>query len=87
MKNIILEYPKTIKSTEYSFKVNTDDWFDTKPLTDFLRNKGVCFKKNRTQSKTKCMGYNVFKIKSNKPIMSFQENIDFCEELFNDFTV
>ena len=82
---IMITYPASIKSTHYCFKVNTDDFFDPKPISDFLKGKGIDYEKSKQYSTTKCMGWHVYKIKAKKPIGSFQENIEFVENIFEDF--
>lgn len=77
-----ITYPNSIKSSEYCFKLNTDDYFDPKPIDLFLKSIGVDFKRTKQQSKTKCIGWHVYKIKAKNPIQSFEENIQFVEQLF-----
>jgi len=80
-----LEYPKSIKSGEYCFKLNTDDHFDATPISNYLKSKGIAYKKSKTQSKVKLMGWHVYKIKAEQPIKDFEQNIAFCEQLFKEF--
>ena len=79
-----ITYPNSIKSSEYCFKLNTDDYFDPKPIDIFLKSIGVDFKRTKQQSKAKCIGWHVYKIKAKKPIQSFEENIQFIEQLFKN---
>jgi len=81
-KNAFITYPKSIKSSHYCFKLNTDDYLDPKPIDNYLRELGVEFKRTKHQHKTKLIGWHVYKIKADKPIMSFEENIRFTEALF-----
>lgn len=82
IKQAFITYPDSIKSTHYCFKLNTDDYADAKPIDNYLRSIGVDFKRTKQQSKTKCIGWHVYKIKAEKPIQSFEENTAFCEFLF-----
>lgn len=82
---MLITYPNSIKTNEYCFKLNTDDYPSRKPINVFLRNKGINFKYYKQYSNTKLIGWHVYKIKSDKPIKSFSENVDFAENLFKDF--
>ena len=82
---MFITYPNTVKSDTYSFMLNTDDYFDVKPINDYLKSKNIVYTKSKTYSKTKCIGWHVYKIKTNEPIKSFDENIKFVENLFNNY--
>lgn len=83
IKEAFITYPNSIKSTHYCFKLNTDDYFDAKPIDNYLKSKGVIFKRSKQYSNTKCIGWHVYKIEAKKPICSFEENIAFVESLFS----
>jgi hypothetical protein len=82
MKEAFITYPRSIKSTHYCFKLNTDDYIDPKPIDNYLKQLKVEFKRTKQQHATKCIGWHVYKIKANAPIKSFEENISFVESLF-----
>lgn len=84
-KKLVLQYPTSIKSNEYCFKVNTDDFFDCSEIKKHLTKKGISFTKSLTKDKSKLIAWHVFKIKSNKPIKEFIENVVFCQNIFLDF--
>jgi hypothetical protein len=79
-----ITYPRSQKSTEYVFKVNTDDHLDPKPIDAFLKSKGIQFKRIYQQHKHKCIGWHVYKVKSETVIKSFEENVNFVEKLFHN---
>jgi len=76
-KNAFIGYPKSIKSTEYCFKLNTDDYPDNRLIDSYLKLKGIDFKRTKQQSKTKCIGWHVYKIRAKKPVQCFEDNIKF----------
>jgi len=82
IKEAFISYPNSIKNNEYCFKLNTDDYFDAKPIDQYLKSKGVNFKRTKQYSKTKCIGWHIYKIKADKRISSFEENIKFVQSLF-----
>lgn len=82
---MFITYPKSIKSNQYCFKLNTDDFPSSKAIQAHLKSKGIEYKKTMQYSKTKLIGWHVYKIKAEKEISSFKENIDFVENLFKDF--
>lgn len=82
---MFITYPNSIKTDTYSFMLNTDDFFDAKPINDYLKSKDIIYTKSKNYSKTKCMGWHVYKIKTNDNIKSFDQNIKFVENLFLDF--
>ena len=81
-KDAFLTFPTSIKQDIYCFKLNTDDHFDAKPIDKYLRGKGVEFKRTMQYSKAKCIGWHVYKIPAKKRIENFEENINFCKNLF-----
>lgn len=80
-----ITYPKSINVNEYCFKLNTDDYPSSKTINKYLRDKGIDFKYSKSNSSTKLIGWHVYKIKADKPIKNFRENIEFAENLFKDF--
>ena len=78
-----ITYPKSIKSDTFCFKLNTDDYPCHKEIDKHLKSLGITFKRTRQQHKTRCIGWHVYKIKADKPIQSFDENIEFVESLFS----
>jgi len=80
-----ITYPTSIKSSHYCFKLNTDDFFDPKPIDSFLKSKGIEFKRTKQTSSIKLMSWHVYKIKADDPIKIFQQNIEFIETLFNNY--
>lgn len=78
---ILITYPSSIKDNTYCFKLNTDDYYNAKPIDEYLRAKGVEFKRTKQYSKTKCIGWHIYKIPAKERIKNFEENVNFCNSL------
>jgi len=81
-KEAFITFPNSIKDNVYCFKLNTDDYFDAKPIDSYLRSKGIEFKRTKQYSNSKLIGWHIYKIPSKVRIKSFQDNIEYCKALF-----
>jgi hypothetical protein len=83
--DMFLTFPNSIKLFEYCFKLNSDDYSRSfcKDVDKLLKSKNLEFTKTRQYSQIRMMSWAVYKIKSSTPILSFEQNVNYCKSLFN----
>lgn len=88
LRKFYVEYPNSIKSSEYKFKINNDDMSSdiANKLAKFLRGEGFIVKRSRTDSNTKLMSWYNFTLTGNNiNLDNFGQNVKAVESLIEKF--